>query len=54
MELPIDYDARPIDVNFNPEYLIDMLKVLPPDEELTLDLIDHANPALFRVGEYVI
>ena len=42
--------ARPIDISFNPEYLVDMLKVLPPDAELTLDLIDGDSPALFRSG----
>jgi DNA polymerase-3 subunit beta len=51
VELPLDYDAKPIDINFNAEYLIDVLKVLPPDTKLNLDLIDHANPALFRCGD---
>src|SRR5262249_17854144 len=51
VELPLEYGARPIDINFNPEYLIDMLKVLPPDADLTLELIDNGNPALFRHGE---
>ena len=27
-----------------------MLKVLPPDAELTLELIDAGSPALFRSG----
>jgi DNA polymerase-3 subunit beta len=51
VELPIDYDAKPIDINFNPDYLVDMLKVLPPDAELSLELIDAGNPALLRCGE---
>lgn len=50
VELPIGFDSKPIDINFNPAYLIEMLKVLPPDEEITLDLIDGASPALFRHG----
>jgi DNA polymerase-3 subunit beta len=51
VEVPIEFDAKPIDINFNPDYLIDMLKVLPPDAELSLDLIDAASPALFRCGD---
>ncbi|HZY89406.1 MAG TPA: DNA polymerase III subunit beta [Gemmataceae bacterium] len=50
VELPIDYDSKPLDINFNPAYVVDMLKNLPPDAELTLDLIDGASPALFRSG----
>ena len=33
-----------------PEYLIEMLKVVPPDAELTLDLIDADTPVLFHCG----
>lgn len=51
IEMPLAYDGKAIDINFNPEYLIDMLKVLPPDVELTVDLLDAASPALFRCGE---
>jgi DNA polymerase III subunit beta len=50
VELPIVYDGKPIDINFNPAYLIEMLKVLPGDEEITLDLIDGGSPALFKHG----
>jgi DNA polymerase III subunit beta len=48
VELAVDYDGKALQINFNPSYLIDMLKVLPPDAELTLDLIDGGSPALFR------
>jgi DNA polymerase-3 subunit beta len=51
IEMPVEYSARPIEINFNAEYLIDVLKVLPMEAELTLDLIDSASPALFRHGE---
>jgi DNA polymerase III subunit beta len=50
VELPIAFDAKPVEINFNPSYLVDMLKVLPADEEITLDLVDGASPALFRHG----
>jgi DNA polymerase-3 subunit beta len=50
VELPIEYDGKTLEIGFNPTYLVDMLKVLPADAELTLDLIDAGSPALFRCG----
>jgi DNA polymerase-3 subunit beta len=50
VEIEVAYEAKPIDIGFNPQYLLEMLKVLPPDAELTLDLIDGNSPALFRSG----
>ena len=49
--MALGYDGKPLDINFNPAYLIEMLKVLPPDADLTLDLIDGGSPALFRYGD---
>ncbi len=51
VKLAIEYGARPMDVNFNPDFLTDVLKVLPPDAELLLELNDPGSPALFRYGE---
>jgi DNA polymerase-3 subunit beta len=50
VELPLEYEGKPLDVGLNPQYLIDMLKVLPPDAELALDLIEPALPVLFHSG----
>jgi DNA polymerase-3 subunit beta len=50
VELPLPYEGKTLEVNFNPNYLVEMLKVLPPDAELTLDLIDAGSPAMFRSG----
>jgi DNA polymerase-3 subunit beta len=50
VELPIEYDHKPMDINLNPQYLVEMLKVLQPDTELALDLIDAASPTVFRSG----
>jgi DNA polymerase-3 subunit beta len=50
VELAIAYDAKAIDINFNPDFVVEMLKVLPAEAELTLDLIDGASPALFKSG----
>ena len=46
----IPYDGKAVDINFNPAYVGDMLKILPEEAELTLDLIDGATPALFKSG----
>jgi DNA polymerase-3 subunit beta len=50
VEMRTNYDGKTVDINFNPAYLVDMLKVLPEDAELALDLIDGATPALFKSG----
>jgi DNA polymerase-3 subunit beta len=52
VELPLDdYSGVPVDINFNPDYLIEFLKVLPPDAPLELRLNDGSKPALFKCGE---
>ncbi len=50
VEMPLEYDAKPISIGFDPQFLTDMLKVLPTDAELLLELVDGASPALFRQG----
>jgi DNA polymerase III subunit beta len=50
VQMPITYDGKTVDINFNPQYLGDMLKILPEDAELSLDLVDEKTPALFRSG----
>ena len=40
VELPIEYDGKEIKISFDAQYVIDMLKVLPPDAPLTLELVD--------------
>ena len=48
--LAIDYDGPNIDINFAPEYVVEMLRVLSDDTALSLELVDGAKPALFKVG----
>jgi DNA polymerase-3 subunit beta len=50
VETTLEYEGTPIDINFDPQYLVDMLKVLDPGDPLTLDLIDGSKPALFKSG----
>jgi DNA polymerase-3 subunit beta len=48
VELPLEYDGKALDISFNPAFLVDMLKVLPGDGALILEMIDGASPALFK------
>jgi DNA polymerase-3 subunit beta len=48
VELPIEYDGKGLEINFDPKFLVDMLRVLEPDAQLVLDMTDAAAPAVFR------
>jgi len=50
VELPLDYEGKGVEISFDPRFLTDMLKVLEPDAELALELVDSTSPALFRSG----
>jgi DNA polymerase-3 subunit beta len=57
VELPLQYDGKEIKVNLDPLFLTDMLRVLPPDTNLTLEQELASAPVLFRAGlnySYVI
>jgi DNA polymerase-3 subunit beta len=52
VEMPLaDYNGPSVDINFNPDYLIEFLKVLPADAMLELRLIAGDKPALFKCGD---
>jgi DNA polymerase-3 subunit beta len=51
VELPLTYDGKAINISFDPKYVTDMLRILTPDDPLTLELIDGNSVALFRSGE---
>ena len=48
--LPIEYDGPSIDINFDPQYLIEMLRVLDESDTVLLELVDGTRPALFKCG----
>lgn len=50
VELPIDYAGKAVEVNFNPGFITEMLRVLPADASVSLELIDNISPALFKCG----
>lgn len=51
VEMPLEYEGKSVEINFDPRYLVEMLRVLPADAPLVLELTDGASPALFRSGD---
>jgi DNA polymerase-3 subunit beta len=50
VEVPVDYRGEDIDVTFNPDYVVDYLKVVP-DESVELHLKDRASAGVFKSGK---
>lgn len=50
VELPIEYDGKEMKISFDAHFVADMLRILPPDATLSLELVDPASPALFKCG----
>lgn len=46
-EVPIKYAEDPIEILFNPSYMMDCLKVID-DDDVTIDLEDGQHPAIIR------
>ena len=49
INMAIEYDAEPISIGFNPQFLIDVLKVIPAGE-FEMDLGQPDRPGLIRSG----
>ncbi len=50
IEMPVEHDGKDLKINFDPDLVTDMLKVLPAEAPLALEMVDGNNPALFRSG----
>jgi len=50
VELPTNIDGKEQDVSFNPEFLLEGLRVLPEDSEFHLDLTDRTSPGRISFG----
>jgi DNA polymerase-3 subunit beta len=48
VEMDLDYKGDPVDISFDPKFLLDMLRVLEPDARLTLEMSDGNSRVLFR------
>lgn len=51
IELPIAYAGKPVDITFDPRYLVDALKNLDETAALTAELIDHKSAAVFKTED---
>jgi DNA polymerase-3 subunit beta len=51
VELPISYDGKELPITFDPRYLVDMLRVLNEESNITVDLIDHQSAAVFKTDD---
>ncbi len=51
VELPIAYEGKPVDITFDPRYLVDALKTLDDGATVTAELIDSKNAAVFRTDD---
>jgi DNA polymerase-3 subunit beta len=50
ISVPLEYEGKELKISFDPHLVTEMLKVLPPDAPLTLEIVDGNSPALFRSG----
>lgn len=50
IELPVVYPYEPLEIGFNPQYLLDVLKVIDQDR-VSLELRDETSPGVVRDGE---
>lgn len=48
VELPLDFDGKSVEINFDPKFVLDMLRVLEPDTAISVEMNDSASPAVFR------
>jgi DNA polymerase III subunit beta len=51
VEMPVEFEGKGADVTFDPKFIIEMLRVLNEDAELTLELGDATSAALFKAGD---
>jgi DNA polymerase-3 subunit beta len=52
VDLPITYEGKPVEITFDPRYLIDALKTLDDATPVTAELIDSKNAAVFKTTDH--
>lgn len=52
IDMAIEYDGQPIDVGFNPQFLVDVLRVIKADE-FVLELGDSDRPGVIKSGDFL-
>jgi len=51
VELPISYSGPEITIKLNPKFVSDFLRVLAPDQNITVELRDGESPAIFATDD---
>ena len=51
VELPIPYDGKPVEITFDPGYLVDALRNLDENAAVTAELIDGRSAAVFKTDD---
>lgn len=51
IELPIEYEGEPVEITFDPRFVIDFLRVLEPETRVSVELLDTASAAVFRTDD---
>lgn len=51
VELPISYQGDELTITFDPRYIAEFLRVLEPEKQITLALIDGESAAVFRTDD---
>ena len=51
IRLPIGYDGPPLEITFDPQLLIDALRVLDPEQDVSLEMIDDRKAAVLRTAD---
>ena len=52
VDLPIAYDGKPVEITFDPRYLVDALRTLDDATPVTAELIDSKNAAVFKTADH--
>ena len=52
IDMKIEYDGEPIDMGFNPQFLVDVLRVIKADE-FVLELGDSDRPGVIKSGDFL-
>jgi DNA polymerase III subunit beta len=52
VELPIAYEGKPVEITFDPRYLIDALKTLDDTTNITAELTDAKTAAVFKTSDH--
>jgi len=54
IEMAVEYRDEPMEIRFNPQFLLDFLRVVDTEETIELDLKDGRSPAILRAGKDLV